>query len=285
MEAIKNNWRGIVVGILTASALFVWYVAFTEDRRGILTVTFLDVGQGDAILIDAPNGNQLLIDGGPPGKGVRALSRALPFYDHAVDLVALSHPHLDHFGGFLDIVRAYGVGAVITSGTVNGTPDFAEWQKLLREKELKELVLERGERINLGAGVYVDVLLPDRDVSGDSPHNGTLVLRLTYGTTSFLFTGDMEENLEQYLVSLEGEKLTSTVLKVGHHGSDTSTSKPLLGFVGPQYAVISVGEGNSYGHPKQETLDALSEFGVETLRTDERGDIVLMSNGETVFMR
>jgi len=142
--------------------------------------------------------------------------------------------------------------------------------------------------------VALEVLLPDRDVANAKPHDGMLVVKLTYGKTSVLLTGDMEENLENYLVLIDGARdggdppppagefgeLKSQVLKIGHHGSRTSTSRDFLGYVSPIYAVISSGAGNSYGHPHRETLDILDKFGIKALRTDADGTIIFKTNGE-----
>ncbi len=271
-----------VLSTLFLLTIFVWYVIYREDRRGILTVAFLDVGQGDGIFIEAPNGNQILLDAGPDKKVLKSLSRVMPFYDRSIDLLALSHPHLDHLGGFIYVVPRYDIGGLISSGTVHKTSEYNQFQKILKDKNIKNIVVQRGMKIDMGDGVLLDVLFPDRDVVNTKPHDGMLVMKLTYGKTSVMLTGDMEENVESYLVSLDGEKLKSDVLKVGHHGSHTSTRQSFLGYLSPRYAVISSGASNSYGHPHRETLDILSRFNIETLRTDTRGTIVMKSDGEEI---
>ena len=269
--------------------IFIWYVVYREDSHGILTITFLDVGQGDSIYIEAPNGNQILLDGGPDKKILKALSRVMPFYDRSIDLLALTHPHLDHFGGFLSILSRYDVGGFVSSGTIHDTPEFKSLERSLGvpdSKYGKKIVVRRGTQIDMGDGVTLDVLLPDRDVTNTKPHDGMLVMKLNYGKTSVMLTGDMEENLENYLVSFGGGKLKSDVLKVGHHGSHTSTSAQFLGYVSPTIAVISDGVGNSYGHPHKETLEILEKSGIQILRTDQSGTIILKSDGkEIIFNR
>jgi competence protein ComEC len=133
----------------------------------------------------------------------------------------------------------------------------------------------------MGDGVYLDVLLPVINNPNFSPHDGMAVLKLNYGANSFLLTGDMEEKMEKYLISID-KNLASNVLKIGHHGSRTSTSEAFLGYVSPDYAVISVGAGNRYGHPTQEVLDRLKNFDIPILRTDELGAIKIKSNGSTI---
>ncbi|MBI5449343.1 MBL fold metallo-hydrolase [Candidatus Gottesmanbacteria bacterium] len=296
-KALKQ-WRWIFLVVLFFITTFVWYVIYREDRHGILTVAFLDVGQGDAIYIEAPNGNQILLDGGPDGKVIQALDKVMPFYDRSIDILALSHPHLDHFGGFLDILPRYFVGAVLSSGTLGDTQEYKTFNKIglpgqggsyLAGRQatsgIKQIIARIGMVIDMGRGVTISVLLPTHDVTNVKPHDGVMVLRLNYGKTSILLTGDMEKNLEDYLITLEGERLQSDVLKVGHHGSKTSSSEELLGFVSPEYAIISVGAKNMYGHPAEEVLGRLASFEIKTLRTDQNGTIILKSDGETLRLK
>ena len=164
-------------------------------------------------------------------------------------------------------------------GTINESEVYETLLSVIEENGVLIIKGRRGEKINLGGGAYIDVLFPDRDVSGLDTNTGSLVAKLIYGESSMLLTGDSPENIEQYLIRLDGQRLKSDVLKVGHHGSKTSTSIPFLGYVSPQYAAISVGADNSYGHPNKETIDALNQFEVETYRTDKEGTIRFVSDG------
>ena len=286
-----QKYRWYFLALLFAATSFVWCVVYREDIHGVLTVAFLDVGQGDSIYIEAPNGNQILLDGGPDKKVLKSLGAVMPFYDRSIDLLALSHPHLDHFGGFLYILPRYSVGGFASSGTVHDTSEYKQLLGVLDlpagqqdSKSIKRIVLERGEEIDMGSGVTLEVLLPDRDVEKTTPHDGVLVMRMNYGKTSIMLTGDMEERLENYLVALDSRGLESTVLKIGHHGSHTSTGRAFLGYVSPEYAVISSDGGKRYGHPHKETLDTISKFGVTVLRTDEDGTIIFKSDGEKISL-
>lgn len=281
-ETIRRYWRLILCAVLLLGNVLVWYAAGREDRGNILTVSMLDVGQGDAIFIQAPNGNQVLIDGGPPGRIAAALSSVLPFYDHSIDLLALSHPHMDHFAGLIDVLGRYTVGGVITSGTKGDAPEYKAFKAAQKTEGTEEIVLKRGNRVVLDDGVFLDVLFPAGDVAEATPHNGMLVMRLSYASTSVLFTGDAEENVEQYLVKYDPQSLKSDVLKVGHHGSKTSTSEEFLSLVKPDAAIMSLSADNKYGHPHKETLDVLDKFGVKVYRTDEAGTITLSSDGENI---
>ena len=272
------------MGLVCANA-YVWTVVRAETHTGVLRVSVLDVGQGDAIFIETPSGNQMLLDGGPDRTILQRLSEVMPYGDHSIDILALSHPHKDHLEGFLDVLPLYEVGQIVDSGTENPTGEYRTWRQEIRDKQIKETVLRRGMRIDMGDGVLFSVVLPNGDVSSSTPHDGMLVMRLTYGDTSFMLTGDMEENLESLIVGSDGKNLASDVLKVGHHGSHTSSSEPFLDAVHPKYAVISSGKGNSYGHPHKETIEHLSAREIETHRTDLEGTVTFESDGKTVSVQ
>lgn len=282
METFRTCAHRYFLAILFLATLFIWYAVTRSDRQGILTVAMLDIGQGDAIFIEAPNGNQLLVDGGPPSAVLRALPEMMPFYDRSLDMILVTNPDKDHIGGFIDVLNAYRVGEMIEPGTVSPTGTYAELSRLAEEKKVSKVFARRGMKIFLDENVRLDILFPDRDVSGVTTNTGSIVARLVYGDTSFMLTGDAPEAIEKFLVALDGRALASDVLKVGHHGSRTSTSPEFVGFVAPKVALISDGKGNSYGHPHKETLDTLNNFGVQILRTDSLGTIVLKSDGQTV---
>jgi len=277
MQKFIKNAKYYFLGLLLVAAVFVWYAVFRESREG-LEVDFLDVGQGDAIFIQAPNGNQILLDGGPNKKVLNQLSKVMPFYDRSIDLIIESHPDNDHIEGFIDALKKYNIGAIMESGVMVDTPVYQELEKTAKDKNIQKVLAKRGMRINLGDGIFIDVLLPTVNNPNFSPHDGMVVLKLNYGKNSFLLAGDMEEKMEKYLISID-KNLTSNVLKIGHHGSKTSTSEAFLGYVSPEYAVISVGKDNRYGHPTQEVLDRLNRFGIKILRTDEKGTIKIKSDG------
>ncbi len=266
---------------LFSATCFVWYVEIREDRHGVLTVAFLDVGQGDAIYIEAPNGNQLMIDGGPPKVVLSALRNVMPFYDRSIDMLLVTNPDADHIGGFIDLLNNFKIREVVLPGTRSSSATYVELQKAIVDKNVPDVLARRGQIIWLDKkrGVGFHVLFPDRDVSAWATNDGSVVGRLVYGNTSVMFTGDSPQKIERYLVSLDGKNLASDVLKVGHHGSRTSSSEEFVGFVSPVYATISVGAGNTYGHPHQETLDTLNKFGVKIFRTDRMSTVVMKTDG------
>ena len=276
--------KGAAILILLLVTLCIWYAAILEDRRGLLTVSFLDVGQGDAIFIQTPGGRQVLIDGGNGVSTLRQLSQQIPWYDKTIDVVIGTHPDQDHIGGLIEVLRRYRVSLIVKSSVLDteGT-DFKAFEKAVTQEEGAE-VLEaaRGKIIDVGNGAHLEILFPDRNLSSVETNTGSIVVRLVYGETAFMLTGDAPIEIEKYLVSLDLTKLKSNVLKAGHHGSKTSSSPSFLGYVNPEYGIYSRGCENSYGHPAQETIDTFARFGVPTLDTCKEGTITFVSDGQTV---
>ena len=278
--------RLIILVILFLAAAFSVYALIREGRQ-ILTVAFLDVGQGDAIFIEAPSGNQLLIDGGPDKSVLRELSRVMPFYDRSIDVVMMTHPDSDHVSGLNDVLDKYQVSLFLEPGVTASSSVYRELESRIMDYEsngkIKKILARRGMAVDLGRGVYLEILFPDRDPAGWDTNNASIVTRLVYGENEFLLTGDSPQSIENYLISLGG--LESDVLKAGHHGSKTSSSEFFVAAVSPEYAVISVGANNRYGHPNQEVLDILNKFEVKILRTDERGKIMFKSDGTNLEVK
>jgi len=299
--------RIIILAILLLGAIFSLYTVWLEEGGGILTVSFLNIGQGDATFIEGPNGNQILIDGGPGRSILRELSAVMPFYDRSIDVVVATHADQDHVGGLPDVLNKYNVNIFMETEVAGESSSYEELEKMIVEKEsigkIKKILARRGMKVDLGGGAVLQILFPDRDPSGMETNTSSIVARLVYGKNEFLFTGDSPKAIEEYLVSLEknlkeghlqecqgqplncpGPKglpltLQSDVLKAGHHGSKTSTSAEFVSAVSPEFAVISVGKDNRYGHPNQETLDALTNFSAKILRTDQLGRIIFQSDG------
>ncbi len=285
MQKIRAQLHWWIFGIFAAATFFIWYSVAAEDRGGLLTVAFMNVGQGDAVYIESPTGTQVVVDGGPDRSVVRELGKMMPFYDRTIDVLVVTNPDKDHFAGFLDVLRSYKVGAVIEPGTTGAASEYRALEQLIEEKKVQKILARRGQVIQLGDGAFLEILFPDRDVSGLNPNEGSIIAKLVYGETSFLLTGDTTSSVEGYLARLDGAHLDVDVLKAGHHGSDTSTSDALLGFASPAFAVISAGMDNRYGHPHKEVLDRLARFEVSVLGTYDRGTIIFTSDGETISIK
>ena len=284
MTSLKKNLQWYFLGLLLTATFFVWYAVFAEsDQR--LTVAFLNVGQGDAILINTSGNQQILIDGGSNKQVLNELSKVMPFYDRSIDVVIATHPDQDHISGLLDVLERYEVDFVIEPGVESETAVYKEFEKLVDEKQIKKILARRGMKLVLSDGAYLLILFPDRDVSKMDTNDASIVAKLVYGNTSFLFTGDSPKKIEGYLVSIDKENLGVDVLKAGHHGSKTSSSESFIGYTSPEYAIISAGENNRYGHPHKEVLDILEKFGAQILRTDELETIIIESDGENIEIR
>lgn len=247
------------------------------EQKELLTVTFLDVGQGDAAVLQC-GGQTMMIDGGKTKASSYIYSWLKKNQISYLDVMVATHTDADHIGGLPGALNYAKVGTAycpVTSGT---TKTFQSFVKYLKKQGKSITVPEAGDEFSLG-GAQVRILGPtDPQAEGN---NSSIVLKVTFGDTSFLFTGDAEREEEQKLLE-SGYDLESTILKVGHHGSDTSTSYLFLRTVNPQYAVISVGADNTYGHPTEAVLSRLRDADVKTCRTDLQGTITAVSDGKKV---
>ncbi|MEE1378335.1 MAG: ComEC/Rec2 family competence protein [Oribacterium sp.] len=246
-------------------------------QAGTLTVTWLDVGQGDAAVIQC-GGQSMLIDGGKPEKSSYLYAWLQQHGLNYLDVIVATHVDADHIGGLSGALNYASVGTAYCPVTTGTTETFQSFVKYLAQRGKQITVPTAGETFALG-GAQVQILGPLH--RAEDSNDNSIVLKVSFGATSFLFTGDAERAEEQDLLNA-GVNLQSTVLKVGHHGSDTSTSYPFLRAVAPQYAVISVGAGNSYGHPTEAVLSRLRDAGVTTFRTDMQGEITAVSDGQTI---
>ena len=276
---------GVVILILLLAVGVIWYAVNSEDRKGILTVSFLNVGQGDSIFVDAPSGRQVLIDGGPDASVVRQLSAVMPWYDRSIDVVVATHPDADHITGLIDVLQKYRVGMFLTSSVQGTTQTWQTLQNTAQNMGIKQVTAFRGQVLDLGEGSYIEILSPDRAVTGVDTNVGCVVARLIYGKTSFMLPCDAPQSVEEYLVDLDGSKLASNVLKAGHHGSKTSSSLVFVGYVQPQYVVYSRGCNNKYGFPNPETVSLFKKFNVQAVDTCDSGTVTFVSNGNTVSQK
>jgi len=261
---------------------FAWIAVYDLNKNKGLEVVFFNVGQGDAAFIETPNRQQILIDGGPDSSIIRKLAKEMPFYDRTLDLIILSHPEKDHLAGLLDVLKRYKVENIIWTGIVRNTAEYDEWKKLISEEGADIKIAKAGQRIILQGkpAIFIDILYPAQDLSGqamEDSNNSSVVARLSFNTDSFLFAGDAGKNVEE---ELDRQNIASDVLKVSHHGSKNSSSEYFIKTVSPKIAVISVGK-NNYGHPHPEVLARLQKFGIDVLITKEKGDIKIISAGNS----
>ena len=279
-----SGWRWVAA--LAFVAALIW-LALRGLPDGKLHVYFLDVGQGDAILIQAPDGRQILVDGGPsPTALLNELGALLPFWDRSLDLVVLTHPDGDHITGLIPLLDRYQVAQVLDTHLSDAAPLAEAWRTGLAHRHVPRAIAERGMRIPLGQA-QLTVLHPGprplRGTASDD-NNNAIVLRLEYGQTSLLLTGDAEVEAEAELLKA-GLPLRADLLKVGHHGSKGSTSAQFVAGVAPQWAVIPVGAENTFGHPHPDVLNRLAAAQAEIFRTDQNGRIEAISDGRTLQVK
>lgn len=252
-----------------------------SQKDGLLKIYFFDVGQGDAIFIEAPNGNQVLIDGGPDSKVVQKLGETMPFYDKDIDLVVLTHSDADHVTGLIEALERYEIENIIYSNIVRKSALYDAWQKAVTKEGANVVDPVAGKVIDIGNEATLMILHPPESLNGqvkEKVNNDSVVLILKYGETEVLLTGDIEARAERQII-LSGTDINADILKVAHHGSKTSTTQEFLYEVSPDVAVIQVGAKNRYGHPTQEVLSRLENFGVKLYRTDVDGDVKVVSDG------
>ena len=271
------------LGVLFIGNILVWSVVFELNKDKFLEVNFFDVGQGDAIFIQAPKRTQILIDGGPSSKVLEKLGKEMSFWDRTIDLIILSHPEKDHISGLIEVLKRYKVENILWTGVVRDTAEYEEWLNLIKEEGADVKIAQAGGKILLG-NAEIEILYPFKNMEGKElkdSNDSSVVAKLIFGDNSFLFTGDAGEKTEKTIMG-ELVSLGSDVLKIGHHGSKYSSTEEFIKAVSPEIAVIEVGKDNSYGHPTAEVLDRLLKYGIDILRTDQNGDIKIISDGKNL---
>jgi len=262
--------------------LIVWDLKKPE----ILEVNFFDVGQGDAIFIVSPQSHQILIDGGPSSAILEKLSKEMPFWDRSIDLIILTHPESDHLSGLIEVLKKYKVENILWTGVIRDTSGYKEWTKSIKDEKAKIKIAQAGQKIT-SPGLVMKILFPFENLEGQEvkdSNNTSIIAKLIYDENSFLFTGDAYKSVERELIDKK-VGIDSNVLKVGHHGSKTSTSEEFIKEVSPEIAVIQVGKDNPYGHPHPETLETLAKYDIKVLRTDKDSDIKILCNPQSLKLK
>jgi competence protein ComEC len=283
-----------LVGLLLFS-LIVWVTPLLENQHTQLAqlfgasnqnlkVTFLNIGQGDAILIETPDGVQMLIDGGPDGTVLRELASTMPWFDRTIDIVLGTHPDKDHIGGLVDVLERYTVDHIITTENLGETMTAKSYRTALNQEGAEITMARSGQVYSLGASTTVTVFSPASDPSMLETNTASIVVQVRYGDIAFMLTGDAPSSIENYLVTTYGNQLESEVLKLGHHGSKTSSSHEFLTAVEPQFAVVSSGRDNSYGHPAKEVVERVGELDIPLVNTAVEGRITFQTDGLSVWI-
>jgi len=271
-----------ILAVLVLLDLTLWYAIFSGRTDHATRIHFLDVGQGDSALFTFPNRVQMLIDAGPPRSASRPLSRAMRREDRYIDLAILTHPELDHMGGYAELLERYEFGAFLWNGRTDANAK-EEWRELtdaLRARSIPMIAIGAGDRI-LIASSTAHFISPDRTwAQSGAPNDAGLVMHIGTPNLRALFTADIDSKVEADLV--KKEMFGAEVLKIAHHGSKYSSSETFLRAVAPHVAVVSAGKGNRYGHPTQDVLARIAHMGAEIFRTDQNGTVEIVGEGTTL---
>ncbi len=284
MDFVRKNLKSVLIIGLAVAAIIIWLALFEARPRHSISVSFLNVGEGDSVLIQGKNGNQVLIDAGPNRNVLAELSKALPFFDRSLNVLVETYPDKDNGGGLPYVLLQYSVGAFFNSGATTQSSIDDEIARITTEKHIPVQTLSSGIVFDLHDGSYLKVLSPDAGANMKT-NEASLMLEYVYDNTCFLIMGDAPEKNENNLVLKFGDALHCQVLRVGHHGAKTSTGDALLTAVAPQYAVFSNSKDNRYAYPDQEVLDRLSAHGAKVLNTEDLGTITMFSDGEKIWSK
>ena len=278
------NKKTVTLIVIILGAIMALLSDFMSEEKNIspvlnevLKVSFIDVGQGDSTLLELPNGEIMLIDAGNPEDGERIVEMIEEKGYKKVDYLIATHPHSDHIGGMAEVVKAFEISKVYMPKKSHSTSSFEKLVDAIYKKNLKITEAKTGVTLIDEENLKIEILAPGYS-DYDNLNNFSAVVKVDYGETTFIFTGDAEKEVEYEMLD-SGADLKADVLKIGHHGSSTSSAYGFIKAVNPKYGVISCGAGNDYGHPHSEVLELLKKNSIETLRTDELGTIVITSDG------
>ncbi|MFY9176049.1 MAG: ComEC/Rec2 family competence protein [Caldicoprobacterales bacterium] len=245
-----------------------------------LIVHFIDVGQGDSILVQLPNQQNMLIDAGDNDKGQVVVDYIEKQGVSRIDYLIATHPHADHIGGMDHVIDHFEIGDIYMPKVAHTTKTYMDLLEAIDRKNLKIRAAQAGMDITID-DVRADILAPDSQLKSDNLNDYSIVIKLTYGQTVFLLQGDAERKTEEAILT-SGIDVEADVIKLGHHGSTTSSTSNYIDAVDPDYAIVSAGEGNKYGHPHKEVVALMKEKGIILYRTDRDGTIVAISDGSQI---
>lgn len=272
-----------MVIILCIISLYLVSQTFFINRD--LEIVFIDVGQGDATLIQTPMGKNILIDTGTKNDLGNNLSKYIPDSRRSIDLLILTHPDLDHIGGTMSVLDEFEVHSFMHSGLLAGIPLYGVIADAISEKNIPVYEAIAGQRINIEPNISMDIYSPHENIESFDANEYSIVMHVHYGEHSFLITGDASKLIESDIAETYGELISADILKVGHHGSQTSTLDSFVEMVNPQYAIISAGCDNRFGHPHPKVLTTLFQNRVEILETCNEGDIIFSTDGTNLIQK
>ncbi|EDT71194.1 TPA: MBL fold metallo-hydrolase [Clostridium perfringens] len=280
----KKKIISSIIGIIVVLLAGYFGIDLTQDSKvpkdSELMISYMDVGQGDAAYIKV-NGNDILIDAGPRSNSKELLEQLKAKNIDDFELVIATHPHEDHIGGMVDVFKEYEVKAFYSPKITHTTKTYENLVKAVKDEGLKTKELKGGMVIDLGEGAKFEVFTPQKS-EYEELNDYSPIMKLSFGDTSYLFTGDAEKLAEEEALAKYKTSLDSDVIKFGHHGSSSSSSNAFIEAVSPKYGIISCSKDNKYGHPHRETLDIIKKYNIKTFRTDTDGEIILTSDGKSI---
>ncbi|MGU9408618.1 ComEC/Rec2 family competence protein [Clostridium perfringens] len=280
----KKKIISSIIGIIVVLLAGYFGIDLTQDSKvpkdSELMISYMDVGQGDAAYIKV-NGNDILIDAGPRINSKELLEQLKAKNIDDFELVIATHPHEDHIGGMVDVFKEYEVKAFYSPKITHTTKTYENLVKAVKDEGLKTKELKGGMVIDLGEGAKFEVFTPQKS-EYEELNDYSPIMKLSFGDTSYLFTGDAEKLAEEEALAKYKNSLDSDVIKFGHHGSSSSSSNAFIEAVSPKYGIISCAKDNKYGHPHRETLDIIKKYNIKTFRTDTDGEIILTSDGKSI---
>ncbi|EOU1464563.1 ComEC/Rec2 family competence protein [Clostridium perfringens] len=280
----KKKIISSIIGIIVVLLAGYFGIDLTQDSKvpkdSKLMISYMDVGQGDAAYIKV-NGNDILIDAGPRSNSKELLEQLKAKNIDDFELVIATHPHEDHIGGMVDVFKEYEVKAFYSPKITHTTKTYENLVKAVKDEGLKTKELKGGMVIDLGEGAKFEVFTPQKS-EYEELNDYSPIMKLSFGDTSYLFTGDAEKLAEEEALAKYKNSLDSDVIKFGHHGSSSSSSNAFIEAVSPKYGIISCAKDNKYGHPHRETLDIIKKYNIKTFRTDTDGEIILTSDGKSI---
>lgn len=280
----KKKIISSIIGIIVVLLAGYFGIDLTQDSKvpkdSELMISYMDVGQGDAAYIKV-NGNDILIDAGPRSNSKELLEQLKAKNIDDFELVIATHPHEDHIGGMVDVFKEYEVKTFYSPKITHTTKTYENLVKAVKDEGLKTKELKGGMVIDLGEGAKFEVFTPQKS-EYEELNDYSPIMKLSFGDTSYLFTGDAEKLAEEEALAKYKTSLDSDVIKFGHHGSSSSSSNAFIEAVSPKYGIISCAKDNKYGHPHRETLDIIKKYNIKTFRTDTDGEIILTSDGKSI---
>ena len=281
---IRQHARWYALLLLVFVSIALWSVILHEERDGILTVTFLNVGKGNAVFIESPSGAQVLVDAGPDKNIMKEISAVLPWYDRSIDLLVMTNTDAGNYTGFIPLLQNYSVGEVLESGMNTDTAPYQVLKSEIAAKKIPKIIAQRGQTLDLGGGATLEILFPERDISNFTSDSGTIVMRLSYGDTSVLLTGDSPTSILNYVATLTDVSLKSTILALGYHGALATSSQNFLQNVAPQETIIFA-DPTKPTVAQRETENILNVSHVPFLNRANSGNITFHSDGKKFILQ